>query len=191
MTRKEDLRIVKTKAALTSAFYEMLKTSSLEEMTVNDLCDAAGVRRATFYKHFKDKLDFIRYLIKDLRDRFDRERLQTDSNPYLTKDYYLKYAEAIINYLFSNETAIRNIVSSSMHSVFVEEFMHLNYEDTKRRLNESIKNGMTLVASVDTVTGMLVGGMTHTIIRWLESEDRCTSDVLLKDISKVIDKVLS
>lgn len=190
MANKEDLRIVKTKAALSSAFYEMLKTTKLEDMTVNELCDQAGVRRATFYKHFKDKNDFIAYLIKDLRDRFDRDN-QNDSSKFVTKEYYLKYAEAVITYLFCREAAIRNVIDSPMRSVFVEVFMHQNYEDTKKRLEESVRNGMTLVSSVEVVTGMLVGGITQTIIHWLESDDRCSSDTLLRDISRFIDKVLS
>jgi AcrR family transcriptional regulator len=190
MANKEDLRIVKTKAALSSAFYEMLKTTKLEDMTVNELCDQAGVRRATFYKHFKDKNDFIAYLIKDLRDRFDRDN-QNDSSKFVTKEYYLKYAEAVITYLCCREAAIRNVIDSPMRSVFVEVFMHQNYEDTKKRLEESVRNGMTLVSSVEVVTGMLVGGITQTIIHWLESDDRCSSDTLLRDISRFIDKVLS
>ena len=59
MARQEDLRIIKTKLALTNAFFEMLEDMPLDDVTVNALCEKAEVRRATFYKHFKDRHDFI------------------------------------------------------------------------------------------------------------------------------------
>ena len=91
MAKKEDLRIIKTKAALTNAFYAMLEEMSLEEITVNDLCEKAEVRRATFYKHFNDKNDFIIYLIKDVRERFEVDVWSKESCGCPSKEYYKKY----------------------------------------------------------------------------------------------------
>ena len=56
MARKEDLRVRKTKKAIAEAFMALLEEKNYDEITVNELCDRAGVRRTTFYKHYKDKL---------------------------------------------------------------------------------------------------------------------------------------
>ena len=58
MEVKLDLRIYKTYKALHEAFTEILEHKSFEDLTVNELCDKAMIRRATFYKHFADK--FVR-----------------------------------------------------------------------------------------------------------------------------------
>ena len=50
--QKEDLRVKKTKRVLTEAFFKLLNEKPFEEITVNELCDRADVRRATFYKHY-------------------------------------------------------------------------------------------------------------------------------------------
>ena len=46
---KEDLRVKKTKRALTLAFIELLKVKHFEDITINELCEKAEIRRATFY----------------------------------------------------------------------------------------------------------------------------------------------
>ena len=56
---KSDLRIIKTRKALYTAFTMLLGEKSFEDITVNELCENAMVRRATCYKHFADKYDFF------------------------------------------------------------------------------------------------------------------------------------
>ena len=73
MPVKEDLRVKRTKKALAEAFVSLLNKKPLDEITINELCDAADVRRATFYKHYNDKFDFIAAFTAALRDEFDRE----------------------------------------------------------------------------------------------------------------------
>lgn len=188
---KEDLRIIKTKAALGSAFFEILAHTAFEDITVNELCEQANVRRATFYKHFKDKGDFITSLIKDIRVRFDNEIWNSDANPTMTKEYYLRYAESLINYLLDREAAMMKIVSSPIRSTFIDLFMHQNYEDTKRRLEASEASGMHLSSSPDIIASMLVAGTAHAIVRWFVSDKRCSPETLLLNISKIIDTLLS
>ena len=188
---KEDLRITKTRAALTSTFLELLASMELSDITVNKLCEESGVRRATFYKHFKDKDDFIIFVIKDVRSRFDSLVWNNDLNPNITKDYYQKYAEVLMAFLLRHEVAIKRVVTAPIRSTFIDVFIQQNYEDTKKKLEESAKSGMPLIASADVVASMLIGGTANCIVRWFESDDRCPAETLLKDISKFIDRVLS
>ena len=188
--RKEDARILKTKAALTTAFFEMLTTMEIGDVTINALCERADIRRATFYKHFNDKNDFIVFLIKDIRSRFDSEIWKADLNTTITKEYYLQYAEALIKYLLDRETAIKKIINSTVRSAFFDIFLHENYEDTKRRLEVSKKSGMNLISTPGVVASMLVGGIAHCIIIWFDSDTKQSAEVLLSDISIFLDKIL-
>ena len=192
MAVKEDLRITKTKAALTSSFFKMLEDKPLEDITVNELCDIAGVRRATFYKHFNDKSDFLMYLIKDVRDRFENDVWSKQSSTYPTKDYYVNYAKALTMYLLEKQIPVKKIIKSSVRSTFIEVFAHQNQIDTTNRLEASVAAGMELVSSPAVVASMLVGGITQCIINWFDTENKCCSvEDLLNEISKIIEKVLS
>ena len=61
MEKKLDLRIQKTYQALHNAFTILLEEKNFEEITVNELCDAAMIRRTTFYKHFADKYEYFQF----------------------------------------------------------------------------------------------------------------------------------
>ena len=189
-TRKEDIRITKTKAALSRSFFSMLEEMTLDDVTVNELCERANVRRATFYKHFKDKNDFVLFLIKDIRARFDNEIWKADLNTTITKEYYLKYAHAIIDYLLERDVAIKKIIDSHARSSFFDIFLHENYEDTKRRLEASVKNGMPMMMSAEIMASFIVGGIAHVIIKWFDSDNRRPVELLLNDIAVFIGKLL-
>ena len=189
-TRKEDIRITKTKAALSTSFFRMLEEMTLDDVTVNELCERANVRRATFYKHFKDKNDFVLFLIKDIRARFDNEVWKADLNTTITKEYYLKYAHAILDYLLERDIAIKRIIDSHARSSFFDIFLHENYEDTKRRFEASVKSGMPMPISPDVMASFIVGGIAHAIIKWFDSENRCPVELLLNDIAIFIGKLL-
>ena len=59
-----DLRVQKTHKALIEAFENLLHEKEFENISVTEICDAAMVRRPTFYNHFLDKYDFITFFIK-------------------------------------------------------------------------------------------------------------------------------
>ena len=110
----------------------------------------------------------------------------------MTKDYYTRYAAAVINYLLTREHAIKRIIDSPARSAFVDVFMYQNYKDTKRRLEASAAAGMSLPAPADVVASMLIGGTSHCIVSWFIADKKpCTAEKLLADISKLIDKILN
>jgi AcrR family transcriptional regulator len=58
-----DPRIRRTRQLLQSALRELLQTRSFEEISVQDITDAATVNRATFYDHYNDKFALFEALI--------------------------------------------------------------------------------------------------------------------------------
>ena len=72
--KSKDLRVEKTEKALLDALFETLRTKEFNQITVQDLCDKALVRRSTFYRRFDDKYDFLKLLIRKLIFRV-REKL--------------------------------------------------------------------------------------------------------------------
>ncbi len=191
MAKKEDLRITRTKSALTNAFFAILEETSFDDMTVNLLCERAGVRRATFYTHFKDKNDFLLYLMRTVRDRFDKKRESiSPSLPFTTK-YYIDYAEELLNFFFSHETAMLKILNSSMRTSVIEIFVKQNFEDTKKRLDDSVKSGMSLPTSVDTLANMLIGGISNNIVYWFESKNDMPYECLIAEITVLIERIFN
>lgn len=59
-----DLRVLRTYESLFRAFESLIAGKRFEDITVSELCDAAMVRRATFYSHFADKNDFVAVMLR-------------------------------------------------------------------------------------------------------------------------------
>lgn len=190
MRRKEDLRIVKTKTALVKSFFNMLETMSIDDVTVNDLCTNAGIRRATFYKHFNDKNDFLSFLIRSVREKFD-ENIKSQKRTMTTKEYHISYVSTLIGFFLQYESAMVKILKSPMRAMVVNIFSEQNYQDTRIKLLESESAGAHLPASAEVVAAMLTGGVAENIIRWFESENRKPIEDLKAEISSFIDHIFS
>ena len=67
--RKEDLRQRRSKQHLMDALLSLLEEKSYRDITVVDICQRAMVHRTTFYAHFEDKNDLLRYVLGQLKDQ--------------------------------------------------------------------------------------------------------------------------
>lgn len=189
MPQKEDLRVRKTKKALHMAFLELLSQKTFEEITINELCERAGVRRATFYKHYDDKFSFLTSFTHALRDKFDTTIWRTPK-PDGTSNYYVDYAKRIVKYISENEEAVENIVKSNLFHIVISIILEQNYNDTKERLSRSVGTGMKLSASVETISAMCTGGVASAIYYWFIEGKRKSPDLLAEEIGAVIQSTL-
>ena len=188
MNSKEDARVVRTKSRLLETFKSLLSERSFEKITVQEICKSAGVKRATFYKHFEDKYAFLKYLVGSLRDSFDT-RITKDTKPDATSAYYVEYIHAIVNFLAENEKMVKNALESEIFFSLLDVIKEKNYEDTCDRLRKSVADGMILPASVEITASMMTGAVANAIIFWFKNDKQMPVDTLIKEISSVIESI--
>ena len=58
---------------ITAAILSLLEEKPLSEISISELCDQAGVGRASFYRNFQEKEDVLRAYIKGLFDEWTGE----------------------------------------------------------------------------------------------------------------------
>ena len=73
MEKKKDLRVQKTYSALMAAFEALMAEETFDDITVNELCARALIRRPTFYSHFEDKYDFLRFYLNEIQWQIESE----------------------------------------------------------------------------------------------------------------------
>ncbi len=190
MSGKEDLRVRKTKKALFDAFIKLLSEKPYDEITVNELCDAAGIRRATFYKHYSDKYDFLTAYTCLLRDRFDRV-IWKAGKPTLTSDYYVAYAKRLIYFIGEHSVAVQNICHSNLFPSVLAIIVEQNYRDTCERLRLSVAGGMKLCAPVETVAAMCTGGVAACVYAWLKDGQTENPDIIAEQVGAVVASVIT
>lgn len=189
MANKEDLRVRRTKKVLFDAFTELMSNKTFDEITINELCEAAGVRRATFYKHYADKFDFLTAYTHILRDNFDKS-VAKDGSIELSADYYVSYAKRIIHFISENAAAIDNICKSNLFPSVLAVIFEQNYKDTSERLRISVASGMVLPASVDTIAAMCSGGVAACIYGWLREGRKTDPDLVAEQVGAAVAKII-
>lgn len=89
-----------TKCILADSFKNLLKTYTLNKITIKALVDNCNLNRQTFYYHFKDIYDLIHWIISSEIDQVFSDSLSiTNWNQYLLE--LLKYQcleEKIVSY---------------------------------------------------------------------------------------------
>jgi AcrR family transcriptional regulator len=187
MREREDRRIVKTKGALFTAFLELLSEKLYEDITVNEICERADIRRATFYKHYNDKLAFFTAFTHMLRDRFDNNIWKSKAT---TPDYYVAYAERIVEYITENDKATENIFKSNLMPTIMNVLIEQNYQDTYERLVKDIIKGRTYPASPEVIASMCAGGVASVIYHWYATGRVKSVAALSYEISQMVSGVL-
>lgn len=102
-----DLRITKTRSAITNAFLEIRSGKPLEKITIKELCEKALINKSTFYAHFRDIYDLSEYLENEvvlsvIKNLPAPDQLFKDPAHY-THELFLGYiaTDSLIQILFS------------------------------------------------------------------------------------------
>ena len=97
----------RTKLALAKALQELLRTKTLDEVRVSELCARCNLQRQSFYYHFQDIYDLLKWM------------LEQDAIEIVKKfDLEVDYEEAItfvMNYVESNDHLINCAYDSIGH----------------------------------------------------------------------------
>ena len=189
MQGKEDLRVIKTKKALSEAFLDLLSKKPFDDITVNELCEAAGIRRATFYKHYSDKINFLTAYVSSLRDTFERE-VWKSRQPGATKEYYVVYVKLIIKFIANHPVQVDNIFRSSLFPSVMAIVIEQNFRDTCHKLRESEEDGLNLGVSVEVIASMCAGGVAHSLYQWLKEGKKVPADELAEQIGNLIATII-
>lgn len=102
-----DIRVEKTKNAISSVFLELRAKKTLEKITVKELCARAQINKSTFYSHYHDIYDLAEQLenevIASVVDSVSAPEKIFEDPERFTKELMLGYIScgAMLHTLFS------------------------------------------------------------------------------------------
>jgi len=164
--RKQDLRVIKTKTLIKSAFLELIEEKGYSKVSITDVVGKAMINRNTFYLHYLDKEDLInemitenykkteplikRIMFKHIRERYDdpikmQELMLYDIFEYLLKEIELYRIFIMDPGLSGYLTRLKNTIKRGMQMPYIKsdkqkiafEFI---FEGTFGTIIEWIKN---------------------------------------------------
>lgn len=183
MEEKQDLRIQKTYLALTSTFMKMLEEMPFEQVTINELCNRAMVRRATFYKHFADKYEFFTFFVKETQRSFLERRTQDAGQPQL---FYYNTIASVFCFIDENRTLVASAKKSSMFPILLDVVS----EQTARAVQEQLKQdehaGKPLPASPAILAQLFAGALIHTAKWWFMENEKLSKEEMIKQTAALL-----
>lgn len=131
MEKKKDLRVQKTYRALMAAFEALMAEETFDDITVNELCARALIRRPTFYSHFEDKYDFLRFYLNEIQWQIESEADAATDSPV---EHFQRSWRALIAFIDERPALIRmGLRSKSLPIIFEIISEHIFASSSRRR----------------------------------------------------------
>lgn len=121
MEHRENQRVMLTKRLLKEGLVDLLRSKELEKIRVSELCRAAGINRATFYKHYAVPKDVLLELEQDLV-----EELRKMAPKVQTQENARTYMEDICEKLYARRELLRILLRSKTDEDLVTMFRETN-----------------------------------------------------------------
>lgn len=186
MQEKRDLRVVKTYHALSGALRSLLAEKKFEDITVNELCERAEVRRATFYKHFTDKYDFFAFAIKELfHEHIERiEKFAKPDDPYA---YYIGLIRCAFDFVDEYTVNMTNMLESgSIRSLLSGVSSEELTSHIARHLEADQKSGCTFPVRPELLAQLLAGALFQSSRWWYTHKDTVDRETLIEELSDLL-----
>lgn len=179
-----DLRQKKTRALLVSALAQLLEERPFQELSVVDICRRAMVHRTTFYAHFNDKQELLRYLLEGMERECAALCLpeDPDSSP---RSYLLAAAQRFFTFFQERRALYRACLNSG-----ADADAHVLEDCAARKLEELLSQprfrAVTPNVDPQVAAHFYTGAMLSLIRWWLSSDNPPTQEHLLKNLAQFV-----
>lgn len=127
-----DLRIKKTHKLLVEALFKLLKEKPFEKIKLNEICEEAMIHKTTFYNHFEDKYDLLKFAITELQKNMLNQMNDTDD----FFNYYLNLAYIYMKHIKENKEFYYAVFFDEKNSICLDIFYNLFTKDIEDKLNK-------------------------------------------------------
>ena len=173
MEKKKDLRVQKTYRALMAAFEALMAEETFDDITVNELCARALIRRPTFYSHFEDKYDFLRFYLNE-----SEADAATDS----PVEHFQRSWRALIAFIDERPALIRMGLRSKSLPIIFEIISEHIFASSSRRVRAYCGAVTDSPELADTLATFTVGGLIQNL-----TEPNLDPDALTAEMTTVFE----
>ena len=188
MEEKIDLRIRKTYLALHNAFLSILEEKRFDDLTVNELCERAMIRRTTFYKHFADKYEYFSFYIKEVVATF-QDRLDPDVAEGEVHAYLLHMCRELICFLQRHNRFVQNIRDSNAFPLLLSILLDQISEDVKQVLYRANAEKNVDKKQIQGISAFYAGGLLNTFFQYSKHDILIDEEQLISIVSMFNEKM--
>ena len=175
-----------TKAALGEALKQMMLVKPIGKITVKDLVETCGVNRQTFYYHFDDVYDLLRWVLEE-----DANRVLPDKVDY---EHWREDVLFFVEYLQENSSFTLNVYNSDSRAHMLRYFRD-RLAACIRGFAEIVSEGINVNRQsfefvVDLYADLSIGYISRWLDNGMELPRNFTTERLLCAMDKSVENLL-
>lgn len=109
--RKMDMRVKRTYKQLSNSLIQLLEEKSFEDLSVSEICEHADVHRATFYKHFNDKYEFLNFCFDNELSKIAFDVIDSEPSVENIKENFMFFIRTTFEFVESKKSIFSIILS--------------------------------------------------------------------------------
>lgn len=164
-----------TKTALAASLKKLMEKRPLSKITVRDIIEDCGVNRKTFYYHFQDIYDLVKWM-------FEAEAIEVVKQ----YDMIIDYQDAIrfaLNYVEENKH-ICNCALDTLGRDELKRFFQKDFFAVMGRIVEQLSEGMSVPEDYKAfLINFYTEAMASLLIDWIRNKDHCDKEKIIQYIS--------
>lgn len=181
-----DLKRRKTYHALIQAFEELMREKSIDDLSVQELCQKAAIGRNTFYSHFEDKYAFFQYYIS-LQKEFLEEASSVPGDSFL--QYRIRVAENLFRYFKENRFIWEKNIKASSAWILRDMIKNNVKAPLLEEMEKAEKNtGKTFPVSNELLASFYASGIIEIYTECLYN-DRISESEVLRDLEEICSRL--
>lgn len=165
---EEDLRVRRTKKLLTEALLGLMQERAFEKISVNDLCDRAMVRRATFYNHFDDKNDLFNYALDEIEEEMLLSTIEK-GNFSTSKEMYVSIITRVFDFIEVNRNRFKLIINNNSDRLIM--LIATTMRRSVRYFISKNHYSQDYIVPLDIIIDFYMGGLAFIVLDWLQNNE--------------------
>ena len=183
MSKREDIRITKSKRDLRNALTEMMLTTPFEKITVGEICEKAMVNRMTFYKHYADKYELMNDLLLKIKQSI-KTRIEISSPSASIENNTMEFTFALVDAIVEECLDRKQFLMAVHNSELVLTMISTTIEKTVGDLMGEYGKNYRFKYNINLLSSAVTGAASFLIRNWLFHYPEDTKDKFLTNIKE-------
>lgn len=172
--KKMDARVRRTYQLLFDALKTLLRDNRFEDLSVLEICEQAGIHRATFYKHFVDKYDFLKCYFRLEISELQFSKLETEFTPEAFRRNTNRLISNVMAYVARNNELLHALNDENQSDTFFNILTSVMSDYLLERLSARPAVLRALGPQLPMIAAYYAGGAVGLVKWWSGGENTCT-----------------
>ncbi|GGG52182.1 TetR/AcrR family transcriptional regulator [Paenibacillus radicis (ex Gao et al. 2016)] len=187
MKKKVDLRIIRTKQSIRTAFFELIQEKGYEAITIQAIADRAMINRNTFYLHYENKPDLLNTCMDELLSEVKHVIVQC---PFTMNPFSISKLETVMQALLEHISRNTSFYSAMLiEENRISQFREKMENILKEKLNEGIipeAEKKPLALSKELLLIYLVASCMGVIMWWIKNNQPLAAEEVSSQFSRLV-----